>query len=443
MSTPNSIAKQSIPGESTGAYQPSGALPGEPAGRIKVALVPAFGPQPTSEIQTLLQKRLRIITLIFLVGSAVYLPMQFFSYEHTPWLVWIVLAPQTVVLAVAAALAAILWSKRQLSLARLRLSELIAFGVVTVGLAWTLYHSVRFFLPIYAARGPVELAVLATWATHIWSVLIVSYGAFIPNTWRRCAAVVGVMALIPVAIGAAAGLPDPAVPGRLLGHFLLMSGFLVAVAGAVAVFGSHHIQVLRQQALEARKLGQYQLQQRIGSGGMGEGYLAEHLLLRRPCALKLIRPERAGDPNTLRRFEREVQATATLTHPNTVQVFDYGHAEDGTFYYVMEYLPGLTLEQLVKDHGPLPPARAIHLLRQVCGALREAHAIGLIHRDIKPSNILLCERGGCHDIAKLLAFGLVRAQAVSPGGEKLTQEDTIAGTPAYMSPEQAGVRRTW
>jgi serine/threonine-protein kinase len=133
-----------------------------------------------------------------------------------------------------------------------------------------------------------------------------------------------------------------------------------------------------------------------------------------------------------------VQATATLTHPNTVQIFDYGHAEDGTFYYVMEYLPGLSLEQLVHRHGPLPPERAVHLLQQVCGALREAHAIGLIHRDIKPSNILICERGGLHDVAKLLDFGLVLAPGVSADGADLTQEGAIAGTPAYMSPEQAG-----
>src|SRR5262249_8314379 len=140
----------------------------------------------------------------------------------------------------------------------------------------------------------------------------------------------------------------------------------------------------------------------------------------------------------LRRFEREVQITATLTHPNTVQVFDYGHAEDSTFYYVMEYLPGLTLEQLVKVNGPLPSARAIHLLRQVCGALREAHAIGLIHRDLKPGNVMVCERGGLHDTAKLLDFGLVIPPGGSSAGERLTQEGAIAGTPAYMSPEQAG-----
>src|SRR2546421_4194345 len=123
---------------------------------------------------------------------------------------------------------------------------------------------------------------------------------------------------------------------------------------------------------------------------MGEVYLGEHTLLRRPCAIKLIRPDRAGDPRNLLRFEREVRATATLTHWNTVEIFDYGHAADGTFYYVMEYLPGLSLQDLVDHHGPLPPERAVYLLRQVCRGLREAHGIGLIHRDIKPSNILAC-----------------------------------------------------
>ncbi|HKB38404.1 MAG TPA: serine/threonine-protein kinase, partial [Gemmataceae bacterium] len=177
--------------------------------------------------------------------------------------------------------------------------------------------------------------------------------------------------------------------------------------------------------------------ERLGAGGMGEVYLAEHVLLRRPCAIKLIRPERAGDANHLLRFEREVRTTATLTHPNTVQIFDYGHAEDGTFYYVMEYLPGLTLDQLVQQHGPLPAARAIHFLRQLCRALQEAHTVGLIHRDIKPANVMVCERGGLHDVAKLLDFGLVLPQGVRPDGERLTQEGVIAGTPAYMSPEQA------
>jgi serine/threonine protein kinase len=178
------------------------------------------------------------------------------------------------------------------------------------------------------------------------------------------------------------------------------------------------------------------LKERLGAGGMGEVYRAEHVLLRRPCAIKLIRPERAGNPKNLRRFEREVQVTATLTHPNTVQIYDYGRADDGTFYYVMEYLPGVNLEQLIKQHGPLPPERAVHLLRQLCGALREAHAAGLIHRDIKPSNVIVCEQGGMHDVAKLLDFGIVDAPGAAPG-EAITAQDQLLGTPAYMSVEQA------
>jgi serine/threonine-protein kinase len=170
---------------------------------------------------------------------------------------------------------------------------------------------------------------------------------------------------------------------------------------------------------------------------MGEVYLAEHALLRRPCALKLIRPEQGGDAHFLSRFEREVQAMATLTHPNTVRVYDYGLSADGTFYYAMEYLPGLSLQELVNRYGPLPPERAVYLLRQVCGALREAHAVGLVHRDIKPANILACQTGGMYDVAKLVDFGLVRVHSLNKDDNNLTGVGTIAGTPAFMSPEQA------
>src|SRR5205085_4103980 len=138
---------------------------------------------------------------------------------------------------------------------------------------------------------------------------------------------------------------------------------------------------LQEEASRFRKLGQYRLEERLGSGGMGEVYLAEHVLLRRPCAIKLIHPDFAADSRQLSRFEREVRAMAGLTHWNAVEVFDYGRTEDGTFYYVMEYLPGQDLETLVKNNGPLPPGRAVHLLRQVCCALREAHGIGMLHRD--------------------------------------------------------------
>src|SRR5262249_12214146 len=141
------------------------------------------------------------------------------------------------------------------------------------------------------------------------------------------------------------------------------------IGSALAVYGSHRIEVLRRQAAEARQLGQYRLKQRLGAGGMGEVWLAEHVLLRRPCAVKVIRTERVGDPQAQRRFEREVQVTATLSHPNTVEVYDYGKADDGTFYYAMEYLPGVSLQDLIAQEGQMPPGRAVHLLRQVCGAL--------------------------------------------------------------------------
>jgi serine/threonine-protein kinase len=169
---------------------------------------------------------------------------------------------------------------------------------------------------------------------------------------------------------------------------------------------------------------------------MGEVYLAEHQLLKRPCAVKLIRTDGAADPNALERFEREVRLTATLSHPNTVEIYDYGRAQDGTYYYVMEYLPGLNLAELVERYGPLPPSRAVYLLRQVCGALREAHAAGLIHRDIKPSNIIAARRGGTDDVAKLLDFGLVRPSATAVATD-LSAEGRVLGTPLFMSPEQA------
>ena len=271
-----------------------------------------------------------------------------------------------------------------------------------------------------------------------WFAIIVMYGAIIPNTLRRCLAVAGGLAICPIILFSLYSFWIQPLPWQLAADFLIVFTIYLAMAVAIAAFSSSRIERYRQQAAEARKLGQYVIKQKLGDGGMGEVYLAEHALLRRPCAIKLIRTDRAGDPNSLRRFEREVQITATLTHPNTVQVFDYGHADDGTFYYVMEYLPGLTLEELVKRHGPLSPSRAIHLLRQVCMALFEAHSHGLTHRDIKPGNVMVCERGGANDVVKVVDFGLVRVPSDDENGGTLSREGTIAGTPAYMSPEQVG-----
>jgi eukaryotic-like serine/threonine-protein kinase len=211
---------------------------------------------------------------------------------------------------------------------------------------------------------------------------------------------------------------------------------IVALVALSAVLGVRTINSLRDEARRARQLGQYKLKRLLGSGGMGDVYLAEHLLMKRPCAIKVIRPEKAGDPKVLARFEREVQATAKLSHWNTVDIFDYGRTDDGTFYYVMEFLPGMNLSELVRTYGPLPTARSIHLIRQVGNALQEAHELGLVHRDIKPANIFAAIRGGRYDVAKLLDFGLAKP-LLDPDSVKLTQAGAITGSPLYMSPEQA------
>jgi tRNA A-37 threonylcarbamoyl transferase component Bud32 len=277
------------------------------------------------------------------------------------------------------------------------------------------------------------------------SLLMIIDAIYVPKNWRRASILSFSLAMLPLGTLAVVSLFRPeaihwvhelrADGNTPLAVFWLDTAFLMTLA-AIASYAGRTISRLRSQVIEARRFGQYSLGEQIGSGGMGEVFLAEHELLKRPCAIKLIRPESVLRAGTIERFEREVRINATLSHPNTVEIFDYGRTEDGTYYYVMEYLPGMSLSDLVERHGPLPPGRVVHLLRQVALALQEAHEAGLIHRDIKPSNIFAARRGGVHDVAKLLDFGLVRptATASSPGA---SDEGQILGTPLYMSPEQA------
>ena len=201
------------------------------------------------------------------------------------------------------------------------------------------------------------------------------------------------------------------------------------VAGVV----SHVVYGLQAQVREAMQLGPYTLESKIGEGGMGEVYRARHHMLRRPTAVKLLPPEKSGE-GAIARFEREVQETSRLTHPNTVAIFDYGRTDDGVFYYVMEYLDGISLEKLVALDGAQPVARVVHVLTQVADALAEAHDKGLVHRDVKPDNILLCEHGGRPDVVKVVDFGLVKDVA-TPQDAALSSADTVQGTPLYMAPE--------
>jgi len=192
---------------------------------------------------------------------------------------------------------------------------------------------------------------------------------------------------------------------------------------------------LTEAELKLKQLGQYMLEEKIGEGGMGVVYRARHALMRRDTAVKLLLPDRA-DAAAIARFEREVCLTCQLTHPNTIQVYDYGHTPDGIFYYAMEFLRGVNLHDLVARFGPQSEGRVVHILAQVCDSLAEAHAVGLIHRDIKPGNIFLCRRGGVADCVKVLDFGLVREYRAG-GADKITpaREDLIEGTPWFMPPE--------
>ncbi len=267
------------------------------------------------------------------------------------------------------------------------------------------------------------------------SMIMSGYNVFmralvVPSSPRRTAIMSTVTFLPVVAAGVflgATGNQDPNLPPIAT----VVGGFMLAVISVIiATTGSRIIYGLRQAATEAAQLGQYTLGEQIGQGGMGKVYRAQHRLLVRPTAIKLLRSE-LGVEN-LDRFEREVQEMSQLTHPNTVAVYDYGRSDEGTFYYAMEYLAGIDLEQLVKRYGPQPAGRVIPILAQVCGALQEAHDRKLIHRDIKPANIILCERGGQPDVAKVVDFGLVKDFTHGTGDS--TQ--VVLGTPAYIAPEQ-------
>jgi hypothetical protein len=218
--------------------------------------------------------------------------------------------------------------------------------------------------------------------------------------------------------------------------FWFILGLLIA--GAVLVYVlmrlANRLQAAaRKAALKARHLGQYALADKIGEGQFGSVYLARHALMRRPVAVKFLQTEKLN-PSSAARFEREVQLTSQLTHPNTITLYDYGRTPEGIFYYAMEYLNGLTLSRLVKQYGAQPEGRVISILRQVCGSLVEAHAIGLVHSDIKPANVFLTQRGGLSDFVKVLDFGLVKARN-SKGEAELTMAEATLGTPLYMSPE--------
>ncbi len=271
------------------------------------------------------------------------------------------------------------------------------------------------------------------------AMMLAIRAALVPSSPRRTILVTAAVGapmilltslLVPTADGglawrAAGSAALPWMPATLV----TMWGFATATSAVISwvIYG------LRVQVREARRLGQYVLEQKLGEGGMGEVYRARHGMMRRPSAVKLLRGDRAGAID-LQRFEREVQLTARLTHPNTITIFDYGRTDDGVFYYAMELLDGATLQRIVDVGGAQAPGRVVRILSMICGALTEAHAIGLIHRDIKPANIMLCTQGGEPDVVKLLDFGLVKELEIDREVQ-LTGASVVVGTPRYMAPE--------
>jgi hypothetical protein len=391
----------------------------------RVALVEGSAPRLSGETHSLLRTRLRAAATVLLIGFSSFFLASIFLFEPPPYvheIRWLQLA----VIVTLALSVAVLFRICPRSLGLLRLCEIVIFAAPAI-----------FFLFLQ----PLTLVAAADEGycinpTSCWMLLTFTYAIFIPNSWQRASAVVAVFSLAPIVILTVVRLRYPTVAQVVDAPRFFEVSMVMALTGTTAVYGVYLIGALRREAFEARQLGQYRLTRLLGSGGMGEVYLAEHQMLKRPCAIKIIRPSRAGDPQALARFEREVMATARLSHWNTIEIFDYGRTADGTFYYVMEYLPGLSFDQLVEKHGPLTPARVIYLLRQVCDGLREAHRMGLVHRDLKPSNLVAAERGGIYDVAKIVDFGLVKP-ILEKLDAQLTADGSITGSPLYLSPEQA------
>jgi serine/threonine-protein kinase len=275
-----------------------------------------------------------------------------------------------------------------------------------------------------------------------WTAVVILLSAMIlPSTPRKML----VYALASASMGPfgmwLAHLRGVNVPSPLNTFLMYVPCYSCAVA---AVVPARMMQRLGRSLKEARDLGSYELQERLGEGGMGEVWRARHRLLARPAAIKLIRPEMLAAGNEaesrkmLRRFEHEAQATAALTSPHTIRLFDFGVTDEGSFYYVMELLAGRDMASLVAEFGPLPSARVLFLLRQVCHSLEEAHSQGLVHRDVKPANIFVCHMGLEYDVVKVLDFGLVQFTGPAPE-QDLTQSlaalEGVVGTPAFMAPE--------
>lgn len=309
--------------------------------------------------------------------------------------------------------------------------------ILALALVYKIAGAAVFAALTNARPWPVEAQLLGWSPVAVWAMV---FPLIVPSSTRRTIRTsLLALAMDPLAVWLYVRFGViPAPPSTLLIQRFIPHGIALFLSVVVA----RMIYRLGSKLSAARELGSYHLVERLGSGGMGEVWRASHRMLARPAAVKLIRLGVTRGDEVMRaavqkRFEREAQATAALRSPHTIGIFDFGIARDGSFYYVMELLDGLDLDSLVKLDGPQPPERVVHLLRQACHSLHEAHLAGLVHRDIKPANLFVCHYGADVDFVKVLDFGLVAEQVKNPEATALTGQHTITGTPAYMAPEMA------
>jgi eukaryotic-like serine/threonine-protein kinase len=331
------------------------------------------------------------------------------------------------------------WSHRFL-----RGMDALAAGAITLGVAVMGRYLAANLLPNFEGSSPPTVGLLG--AVDAFTSMMIMLGGALMFTFR--AAVIPSSPWLTMVITGVLGAPYVVFPvvfeAAVDGEFVIRGGpvsgeglvnYIIwwAIVTVACTAISAVIYGLRREVRAAQSLGQYTLVEKLGEGGMGAVYRAQHARLRRPTAIKLLPPGRLSD-EAAARFESEVQLTASLTHPNTITVFDYGRTDDGVLYYAMEYLDGATLEEVVGLVGALPAERVVRILRQTAGALQEAHEVGLMHRDIKPANIMLTRQGTDDDAAKLLDFGLARTLE-SPETSGMTKDNRLVGTPLYMAPE--------
>jgi len=400
----------------------------------------------------LLQKRLRAMGLLYVVvvglahARTLFIAVQF---PHTFALL---------VLATMAAFTAYLYRANDPPLLKLRFFEVYFFVAPAASLMqmdWVLIQQ----------SAPDPGFMMMNWFRALvhFMLLVAAYGMFIPASWKRTLVATGIIGAVPfVALWIQSGRDaavGAAVQQAMTAELFTAGVMLMMMMVAIATVGTYTIDTIRHRMADVGFAGQYHLEKKLGTGGMGEVWLARHRLLTRPTAIKMIRPEvvraraavsgGSGSITTtdaeqvqtaMKRFEREAQATASLTSAHTIDVYDFGIAGDGTFFYAMEFLDGLDLETLVEEHGPVPVERAVYLLAQACESLADAHEHGLIHRDVKPGNIFATLMGIRHDFVKVLDFGLVKETVNDESATALTREGMTSGTPAFMAPEIALAR---